>query len=56
MERNLFADLVESDTKGHRPKRSLFFSLSVALHAIGLLAVVMVPLLQAQENVKKKDG
>ena len=49
MERKLFADLVESDTKGHRPKRSLFFSISVALHAIGLLAVVIVPLLQAQE-------
>jgi protein TonB len=49
MERKLFADLVESDTKGHRPKRSLAFSISVALHAIGLLAVVIVPLLQAQE-------
>ncbi|MBX7183572.1 MAG: TonB family protein [Vicinamibacteria bacterium] len=49
MERKLFADLVESDTKGHRPKRSLFFTISVALHAIGLLAVVIVPLLQAQE-------
>ncbi len=49
MERKLFEDLVESDTKGHRPKRSLFFSISLALHAIGLLAVVIVPLLQAQE-------
>jgi len=49
MERQLFKDLVESDTKGHRPKRSLFFSISVALHVIGLLAVVIVPLLQAQE-------
>lgn len=49
MERQLFADLVESDTKGHRPKRKLFFSISVAIHAIGLLAVVIVPLLQAQE-------
>ena len=49
MERKLFADLVESDTKGHQPKRNLFFSISVALHALGLLAVVIVPLLQAQE-------
>jgi protein TonB len=49
MERKLFADLVESDTKGHRPKRKLFFSLSVGLHVLGLLAVVIVPLLQAQE-------
>ena len=49
MERKLFADLVESDTKGHRPKRSLVFTLSLALHAAGLLAVVIVPLLQAQE-------
>ena len=49
MERQLFADLVESDGKGHRPKRSLFFTISVALHVIGLLAIVIVPLLQAQE-------
>ena len=49
MERKLFADLVESDTKGHRPKRSLVFSISVGLHAAALLAVVIVPLLQAQE-------
>jgi protein TonB len=49
MERQLFKDLVESDVKGHRPKRSLFFTISVALHVIGLLAVVIVPLLQAQE-------
>jgi protein TonB len=49
MERQLFKDLVESDTKGHRPKRSLFFTISVALHVIGLLAVIIVPLLQAQE-------
>src|SRR5262245_43921520 len=49
MERKLFADLVESDATGHRPKRSLVFTISVALHVAGLLAVVIVPLLQAQE-------
>lgn len=49
MERKLFADLVESDGKGHNPKRGLFFTVSLALHVIGLLAVVIVPLLQAQD-------
>lgn len=49
MERQLFADLVESDAKGHRPKRSLVFTLSLGLHLAGLLAVVIVPLLQAQD-------
>lgn len=49
MERKLFVDLVESDTKGHRPKRSLFFTASLILHVVGLLAVIIVPLLQAQE-------
>jgi periplasmic protein TonB len=49
MERKLFADLVESDTAGHRPKRGMVFWISVGLHAAALLAVVIVPLLQAQE-------
>lgn len=49
MERKLFADLVESDSKGHRPKRGLFFTASLTLHVAGLLAVIIVPLLQAQE-------
>lgn len=49
MERKLFADLVESDSAGHKPKRSLVFTLSLALHVAGLLAIVIVPLLQAQE-------
>ena len=37
MERKLFADLVESDSAGHKPKRSLFFTISLALHVAGLL-------------------
>lgn len=47
MERKLFADLVESD--GKKPKRSLFFTASLTLHVVGLLAIIIVPLLQAQE-------
>ena len=42
MERKLFADLVESDSKGHKPKRGLFFSASLGLHVIALLAVIIV--------------
>src|SRR5262245_13282446 len=49
MERKLFADLVESDGTGHRTKRGLFFPISVGLHAVGILAIIIVPLLQAQE-------
>jgi len=49
MERQLFKDLVESDSKGHKPKRGIFFTISVALHVAGLLAIVIVPLLQAEE-------
>ena len=48
MERKLFADLVESDGKGHKPKRNLVLTISVAIHVVALLAVVVVPLLQAQ--------
>ncbi|MEO5763050.1 MAG: TonB family protein [Vicinamibacteria bacterium] len=49
MERKLFADLVESGPGGPKTKRSLFFTLSLAIHVIGLLAVIIVPLLSAQE-------
>jgi protein TonB len=48
MERKLFADLVESDGKGHKTKRNLVFTISLAIHVVGLLAVIIVPLLQAQ--------
>ncbi len=48
MERQLFADLALSDGTGHKPKRSLVFTISLTIHIIGLLAVIIVPLLQAQ--------
>jgi len=49
MERRLFEDLVESDVVVHRTKQSLTLPVSLALHAVALLLVVVVPLLMSEE-------
>ena len=56
MERKLFSDLVESDGKSHGTKRNLVFSVSLGIHVVGLLAVVIVPLLQAQPLPEPADA
>jgi protein TonB len=48
MERRLFEDLIESDVVAHKTKKSLTLPVSIALHAIILLTIVVVPLLTSE--------
>jgi len=49
MERRLFEDLVESDVVRHRTSQGYTLPISVTLHAIGLVAIVVVPLMTSAE-------
>lgn len=49
MERRLFEDLIESDVVKHKTGQSLTLPVSVAIHLIVLGAVVVVPLLTAEQ-------
>ncbi len=49
MQQRLFEDLLESDTVAHKTKQSLTLPVSVALHAVALVAVVIVPILTSEE-------
>jgi protein TonB len=48
MERRLFEDLIESDVVAHKTKKSLTLPVSIALHAVILLAILVVPLLSSE--------
>jgi protein TonB len=49
MERRLFEDLIDSDKVAHRTQQSLTLPVSLAIHAVVLLAVFVVPLLTSEE-------
>ncbi|HLA79800.1 MAG TPA: energy transducer TonB [Vicinamibacteria bacterium] len=49
MQQRLFEDLIESDVVAHKTKQSLTIPVSIAIHAVLLLAVVIVPLLTSEE-------
>lgn len=49
MERQLFADLMQSDGKFHKTRRGRFFTVSLAIHVVALLIFLIVPLLRAQD-------
>lgn len=49
MERRLFEDLVDSDVVRHRTAQSYTLPVSIALHALALVTVVVVPLLTSAE-------
>lgn len=49
MEQRLFQDLIDSDTVGHKTRKSYTIPVSILAHAIVLVVVVIVPLLTAEE-------
>jgi periplasmic protein TonB len=49
MQQRLFEDLIESDVVKHKTKQSYTLPVSIAIHAIVLLLVVVVPLLTSQD-------
>jgi len=49
MERRLFEDLIDSDKVAHRTGQSLTLPVSLAIHAVVLMAVIIVPLLTSEE-------
>jgi protein TonB len=49
MERRLFEDLIDSDKISHRTKQSMTLPVSLGIHAVVLLAVIIVPLLTSEE-------
>jgi protein TonB len=49
MQQRLFEDLIESDVVKHKTKQGLTLPVSIAIHAIVLLFVVVVPLLTSQD-------
>jgi periplasmic protein TonB len=44
MQQRLFEDLVDSDVRGHKTKQSRIIPISLALHAIALILLVVVPI------------
>jgi protein TonB len=49
MERRLFEDLIESDVVAHKTGQGKTLPVSLAIHALGLVAILIVPLLQPGE-------
>jgi protein TonB len=49
MRQRLFEDLIESDVVAHRTKQSYTLPVSIALHALVLLVVVVVPIITSDE-------
>ncbi len=49
MQQRLFEDLIESDVVAHKTKQSLTMPISVGIHAVLVLAVVIVPILTSEE-------
>jgi protein TonB len=48
MQQRLFEDLLDSDVKVHKTKQGYTLPVSIAIHAVVLLAVVIVPLMTAE--------
>jgi periplasmic protein TonB len=49
MQQRLFEDLIESDVVKHKTKQGMTLPVSIAIHAVVLLLVVVVPLLTSQD-------
>jgi periplasmic protein TonB len=49
MEQRLFQDLIESDVVSHKGRKGYTIPVSIAVHAIVLVVVVIVPLLTAED-------
>jgi protein TonB len=49
MQKRLFEDLIESDVVAHKTKQGYTLPVSIAIHAIIIVAVVIVPLLTSEE-------
>jgi protein TonB len=49
MQQRLFEDLIESDVVAHKTKQGYTLPVSIAIHAIVLLLVIVVPLLTSQD-------
>jgi protein TonB len=49
MERRLFEDLIESDVVAHKTSRGYTLPVSLALHAIALVFIIIVPLLSSSD-------
>jgi periplasmic protein TonB len=49
MQQRLFEDLIESDVVKHKTKQGYTLPVSIAIHAVVLVAVVVVPLLTSEE-------
>lgn len=49
MEQRLFEDLIESDVVTHRTRKGYTLPVSILVHAVVLLAVIVVPLLTSEE-------
>jgi len=49
MQRRLFEDLIESDVVTHKTKQGMTLPVSVAIHAVLIAAVLIVPLLMSEE-------
>ena len=49
MQKRLFEDLIESDTVAHKTNNSKTLPVSIAIHAILLVLVIIVPLLTSEE-------
>ncbi len=49
MQQRLFEDLIDSDVAVHKTKQSYTLPVSIAIHAVVLVAVVVVPLLTSEE-------
>jgi protein TonB len=49
MQQRLFEDLIESDVVAHKTRQSYTLPVSLAIHALVLLVVVVVPLLTSEE-------
>ena len=49
MQQRLFEDLIDSDVVAHRTGKGYTLPVSIAIHAVMLLAVVVVPLLTSEE-------
>ncbi len=48
-QQRLFEDLIESDTKSHKSQKGKTLPVSLALHALALLFIIIVPILQPAE-------
>jgi protein TonB len=49
MEQRLFEDLIESDVVSHKTRKGYTIPVSIIVHAVVLVAVILVPLLTSEE-------